>query len=460
MTAPNVKPKQREAVEPSARDPIAEWLAVFGRTLAVPKTEAREILDELEDHLRTRVDDLLIGGLSEPEATRRAVGELGETVALAKGFREARTHRRRRLVMQLVTISAAAAAITISAWTALSPAGGAATNGLSGAAGGTGTAGLVATDGDAAGGVFAAEDEREVRLDRFRVTGPTLAEAFDQLGEELNARVIVRWRDVSTQRGQSDRGSEIETFDADGMTLGEVIERLLPGTHEPTYRLTAGTLEVATTAFFDARERTLREYSMSGVALVGMGITWDDVMDSIVSLVEPDGWMLNGGTWSIDRLGPMLMVDAPPRAHAGVERMLSRLRAESDRYNKGLREQWAAEQREREAQQAEQEAAFDRAQARDRARAAEQREREARERRDQIARLRERMDELRDQEAMLRLDEGRLALQWQDGSSDLTKEQLQDIQVRQMILSTELDDVRAFRNAVRERLIELELAGD
>jgi len=111
VTPPETRTKPSESVETSARDPIADWLAVFARTLAVPKAEAREILDELEDHLRTRVDDLLIAGLSEAEATRRAVGELGETVALAKGFREARTHRRRRLVMQLVTVSAAATAV-------------------------------------------------------------------------------------------------------------------------------------------------------------------------------------------------------------------------------------------------------------------------------------------------------------------------------------------------------------
>jgi len=70
------------------------------------------------------------------------------------------------------------------------------------------------------------------------------------------------------------------------------------------------------------------------------------------------------------------------------------------------------------------------------------------------------LDDLRQQEARLRLEERRLQAEWLNADNRLTDEERRDLEVRVMILSTELEDVRAFRGAVRDRLIDLELAGD
>jgi len=89
----------RTPVEPSRRDAVEDWLTLFVRMLGLPASETEAVRDELEDHLRSRVDDLLITGVSEPEAVRRAVAELGETATLAQGFRNARRTPRRRTAM-------------------------------------------------------------------------------------------------------------------------------------------------------------------------------------------------------------------------------------------------------------------------------------------------------------------------------------------------------------------------
>lgn len=94
----SVKPG-RTPIEPSRRDAVEDWLTLFVRMLGLPASETEAVRDELEDHLRSRVDDLLITGVSEPEAVRRAVAELGETATLAQGFRNARRTPRRRTAM-------------------------------------------------------------------------------------------------------------------------------------------------------------------------------------------------------------------------------------------------------------------------------------------------------------------------------------------------------------------------
>jgi len=99
---------------PSTRDPIDAWLDVFIRLLGASRGEAQTIRDELEDHLRSRVDDLTIIGVAEPDAIRRAISELGETADLAVRFRRSRRDQQRSWIMLGVTCSAAAAAIAIS----------------------------------------------------------------------------------------------------------------------------------------------------------------------------------------------------------------------------------------------------------------------------------------------------------------------------------------------------------
>ncbi len=92
--------KSRIKVEPSTRDSVSTWLDVLTGMLVMPESQRTQVRDELEDHLRSRVDDLLIMGKSEPEAIRIAVTELGETAELAKLITHAhsKTNPRRKLM--------------------------------------------------------------------------------------------------------------------------------------------------------------------------------------------------------------------------------------------------------------------------------------------------------------------------------------------------------------------------
>lgn len=110
------------AVRPSARDPVERWLDVFIPMTGLPRSRAEEIRAELEDHLRARVADLMITGVSETEAVQRAVGELGETAALARGFRTA-LKPRRHIMLHTALITTAGLAVAFGLYSANPPGG-------------------------------------------------------------------------------------------------------------------------------------------------------------------------------------------------------------------------------------------------------------------------------------------------------------------------------------------------
>tara|TARA_R110002073_G_scaffold118918_5_gene259175 strand:+ start:93331 stop:94677 length:1347 start_codon:yes stop_codon:yes gene_type:complete len=104
----SLRPKYK--VESSSKDSISTWLDVLVGMLVMPDAQRTQVRDELEDHLRSRVDDLLIVGKSEPEAIQIAVAELGETAELAKLITHAHQHsnpRRKMMNIALITVALA-----------------------------------------------------------------------------------------------------------------------------------------------------------------------------------------------------------------------------------------------------------------------------------------------------------------------------------------------------------------
>jgi|GEM_PF-2358911 len=120
-TSPTSSPATTDPVASSRRDPISDWLDVFMRLLELKPSESRAVRDELEDHLRSRVDDLIITGASEHDAVRTAVAELGETAILAKRFKHAQHPNRRRTLMSTALVAVAASALTLGAFSIVSP---------------------------------------------------------------------------------------------------------------------------------------------------------------------------------------------------------------------------------------------------------------------------------------------------------------------------------------------------
>lgn len=100
-------------VTPSTRDSISTWLDVLTSMLALSGPERTQVRDELEDHLRSRVDDLLIVGKAELDAIQIAVAELGETAELAKLITHAHTRiNPRRKIMNAAMLTVALAGMS------------------------------------------------------------------------------------------------------------------------------------------------------------------------------------------------------------------------------------------------------------------------------------------------------------------------------------------------------------
>tara|TARA_A100001391_G_scaffold166456_1_gene126569 strand:+ start:87 stop:1400 length:1314 start_codon:yes stop_codon:yes gene_type:complete len=96
------------------KDSISSWLDVLTGMLAIPESQRTQVRDEFEDHLRSRIDDLLIVGKPEPEAIRIAIAELGETAELAKLISKAHQHAHpRRRTMNIAMITVAIAGLSI-----------------------------------------------------------------------------------------------------------------------------------------------------------------------------------------------------------------------------------------------------------------------------------------------------------------------------------------------------------
>ena len=71
----------QEVQKPSS---IESWLSLFARLLRLPDANKKAIVDELDQHLRERVRDLMLGGKSETDALRLAIDELGGAAELAE----------------------------------------------------------------------------------------------------------------------------------------------------------------------------------------------------------------------------------------------------------------------------------------------------------------------------------------------------------------------------------------
>ena len=85
---------------------VSAWLDVLVRLLRLPRSLQDEIRLELQGHLSERIRDLILSGHTEDQATRTAIGELGEASDLAQRYKDANRFAKRRLVMNLTLLTA------------------------------------------------------------------------------------------------------------------------------------------------------------------------------------------------------------------------------------------------------------------------------------------------------------------------------------------------------------------
>ena len=104
--------------QPSAEVPdgsIDAWLDVLTTLLRLPDERRDAVRDELSDFLNDRVRDLMVADMSEADAVRHAIGELGDIAGLAQRLNRANRPPVRRWLMSLawLTIGAGAVATAI-----------------------------------------------------------------------------------------------------------------------------------------------------------------------------------------------------------------------------------------------------------------------------------------------------------------------------------------------------------
>lgn len=177
---------RNRSVTPSSKDSITGWLDVLTSMLPLSEPQRSQVRDEIEDHLRSRVDDLLITGMSEPEAVRVAVGELGETAELAQLITSAhqRTTPRRR-IMNTALIITAIAGMSIGGYSLTT--GSNNTNGTKNTMiAGAGAAGIAS--------VAAAEDESsDSEVHSFEVKNKSMKEVLTSIASTFDRTVEISW---------------------------------------------------------------------------------------------------------------------------------------------------------------------------------------------------------------------------------------------------------------------------
>ncbi|MEO1511568.1 MAG: hypothetical protein AAFU70_05805, partial [Planctomycetota bacterium] len=272
-------------------------------------------------------------------------GELGETVGLARAFREAHTERRRRRTMQIATITVAGLALGLS------------TLGLlpSGTGGGATTppaqhAAAAAADPEAEPAptvVTISVEDNEVRLEEY----------LDRVAASIGRRALVRWAEMG-ERALDRRDDFINAASHDRVPLDEVLLRAfaeieavrVPGLAvDVVWRVRDDVVEIGAQAGFDLREMRRKTYDIQKARpVVRTGqVKLAEVGDIVRNSVEPNAWTKSGGkAANLQVVGNMMVVNAPPRIHREVTDLLRELEHERNIALVSLRKARVEERRE------------------------------------------------------------------------------------------------------------------
>ena len=99
------------------------YLSLLSKCLRLSGQQRGELADELQDHLETRLGELLARGKSREEAVRAALDEFGDAALLADRFSRLASRHKRRFVVRTVTASAAVVAAVVLITVSLAPPG-------------------------------------------------------------------------------------------------------------------------------------------------------------------------------------------------------------------------------------------------------------------------------------------------------------------------------------------------
>lgn len=323
---------------PSNRDAIESWLDVLVSMLNLPSSQRDQVRDELEDHLRSRVDDLLIMGKSEPDAIQAAIHELGETAELAKLISSASRTRTpfRRFAMNATFFVLAGSIMTASISMMMPTSTHNATNTT------------ITLSEEAAPIAAAAPDPFEAFT--IDVRNATFGELFDEIEAHADRPLIIHW-DMLEQFGfSSDTPINI---DSNPINAELVFTILAERTEQVFYNSMAAfkrpdRIEIGNRDQFDRRTTVKRIYDLSvftqpsppstsnsgqtsSVFSPRTQHTVQRVMDLMQSHVSSRDWTPNGGSLATSSvLNSTLVVTAPERMHEEIRVLLEELKAQHE----------------------------------------------------------------------------------------------------------------------------------
>lgn len=324
----------------NASGEIQAWLDTVTRLLRVPPEERVAIREELESHVSDRVCDLMVTGLTEPEAVRRATEEFGDASALAQSFRTARQGFFRRHLMHTALLTVASSALGLSV--------------------------LAVSDVDLFGrslpdraevyapsvvGDAKGEAKKAVAIKAGEATlDSVLTDVIDSTGDQP----LIRWQALEDIGVDEDDVMMVPpgqlTIDA---IFAEINDQIVDGDLGVLdYRIADGVIEVSTQDEFDKRETILVKYDVSDIlqkSMVpqatamnrgGAGRTaagyggdtqarreiLEQVVDNLQAHVSRDDWQDQGGDKiSVTTFGEALYITGPARVHPQIAWLLDKM---------------------------------------------------------------------------------------------------------------------------------------
>lgn len=372
MTAPLPRLRREDpAAAPNTPAPRTDlvdgWVRLFTGLLRFPGAQSQPIAEELESHLHDRTRDLMLTGLAEPDAMRRAVEELGEAADVAARYRALRTEPRRRLLMHAAIFGSAAAlgvsiaAVTISGRGTAQPptantdrlAALAYTDQLKNLEELRATESLARLRAETLLAEYQrrAADQPVPPPTQFQPTpadpylaGRTLDASFKNsrfgdilplLGKAADAPVVYN---EHTLEGVINATDAPITLQNSNITIPHLLDAIseqldLHNGQSLDARLSSGTLVIGTRAYFDRRESTLATYDLSSILAARQAIdatertkTIEEIVGVITEYVSPDDWTQNGGTLArLTPVGDRLFVQAPARFFPQITWILNQL---------------------------------------------------------------------------------------------------------------------------------------
>jgi hypothetical protein len=287
---------------------------VLCRLLRLPRAETESIREELAEHLRERIRDLMVEGVGEEAAAGRAIAELGDAAALADRFRRAERGPQRRMIMNIAMVVVACGAVI----------GGAV--GLKELSGPATPAGVA----NKAQMTYASPEvaEKTITLPK----DATLERIAQELGKVAGKQTYVDWDSLAAMDAAKDSVVGVPMASVSVETALMLLnERMGKNGERIACRVTGDMLEVSTLRHFDRRDITLMAYDASPLldSIPGpkdRAATAQDLQKLITSVVDPEQWRENGGELAeLYLVGTKLFVHAPARFQPTVQWILTQV---------------------------------------------------------------------------------------------------------------------------------------